>query len=247
VAFRRRASEGHPVAGDAFPGWTVRRPTGVITSADATPRPSVRVEAYGTVTSLRPTGEQCGCGYGRSVRTRLVAAAATAGLLAGCASSEPVLLERTTPPSTNVVASPSQTSPTTPQTVQPTSLDTSEPAGGTIIATAGSEFGDVLFDDTGQAIYLFDLENSSAPACYDQCAVEWPPVLTDGTPVAANGALADLLGITARADGSTQVTYAGHPLYYYAHEGKNEVLCHNFPDYGGVWFAISPTGERAPV
>jgi predicted lipoprotein with Yx(FWY)xxD motif len=131
--------------------------------------------------------------------------------------------------------------------VQPTSLDTSEPAGGTIITTAGSEFGNVLFDDTGQAIYLFDLETTSVPACYDECAVEWPPVLTDGAPVAADGARADLLGITARADGATQVTYASHPLYYYAHEGTNEVLCHNFPDFGGVWFAISATGEPAPL
>jgi predicted lipoprotein with Yx(FWY)xxD motif len=54
------------------------------------------------------------------------------------------------------------------------------------------------------------------------------------------------LGTTRRSDGSTQVTYAGHPLYFYAHEGKYEVLCHDFFEYGGTWFAIARDGERAP-
>ena len=68
----------------------------------------------------------------------------------------------------------------------------------------------MLFDDTGQAIYLFDIEKTPTPECYDACAEAWPPVLTDGAPVAAGGARADLLGTSPRTDGSMQVTYAGH-------------------------------------
>ena len=82
--------------------------------------------------------------------------------------------------------------------------------------------------------------------CYDECAVAWPPVLTDGPPVAAQGADADALGTTPRTDGSMQVTYGGHPLYYYAHEGPNEVRCHNVSGFGGLWLALSPAGEPAP-
>ncbi len=110
---------------------------------------------------------------------------------------------------------------------------------------AESQFGKILFDRGGQAIYLFDKEATSRPECYDACAEAWPPVLTRGAPVAMARVRDDALSTTKRRDGTTQVTYAGHPLYYYAHEGKNEVLCHNVREYGGLWLVITPTGEAA--
>ncbi len=176
-----------------------------------------------------------------------VVAAIAAGLLVGCAAAEPTPAETATPqPTTTVASTTASGSPTSPETVQPTSSDVTAPAPGTSITVAGSEFGDVLFDASGQAIYLFDIEATATPECYDQCAVAWPPVLTEAPPVASDGAGAKLLGTTARTDGTTQVTYGGHPLYTYAHEGKNEVRCHNFTGFGGVWFAVAPTGEPAP-
>ena len=116
---------------------------------------------------------------------------------------------------------------------------------GVTITTAASDFGQVLFDGTGQAIYLFDKETTAVPDCYGDCAVAWPPVLTDGPPVVGDGATADLLGSTSRTDGSTQATYAGHPLYYYANEGKNVVTCHNVNEFGGLWLVITPSGQAA--
>ena len=116
---------------------------------------------------------------------------------------------------------------------------------GITITTAASDFGLILFDSTGQAIYLFDKETSTTPDCYAECAAAWPPVLTAGPPVATNNANAGLLGTTSRTDGSTQVTYAGHPLYYYAHEGKDEVTCHNVTEFGGRWLVVTPTGQAA--
>jgi predicted lipoprotein with Yx(FWY)xxD motif len=72
-------------------------------------------------------------------------------------------------------------------------------------------------------------------------------VLTDGAPRARGDARSDLLGTTKRRDGSLQVTYDGHPLYFYAHEGKNEVLCHNVSEYGGLWLVVTPEGDAAPA
>ena len=60
------------------------------------------------------------------------------------------------------------------------------------------------------------------------------------------GARPSLLGTTVRRDGSRQVTYAGHPLYSYAHEGKYQVLCHDVEEYGGVWLVVRPDGRPAP-
>jgi len=122
------------------------------------------------------------------------------------------------------------------------------PSGTTPVVTitvADSDFGQVLFDSTGQAIYLFDKEITAVPDCYGDCAVAWPPVLTEGSPAAEAGTMSDLLGTTPRTDGSTQVTYAGHPPYYYAHEGKNAVTCHNVNEFGGLWLAVTPTGQAA--
>lgn len=131
---------------------------------------------------------------------------------------------------------------------------TSDPASssaaarsGTLVTTAASPFGTVLFDRTGQAIYTFDAETSGKPTCYSNCARAWPPVLTTDPPVATSGVRQDLLGTTSRSDGSTQVTYQGKPLYFYAREGKHQVLCHNVREYGGLWLAVTPAGGPAPT
>ena len=111
---------------------------------------------------------------------------------------------------------------------------------------AESEFGTILHDATGQPIYLFDAETSTRPECYDECAKSWPPVLTRGAPRAKGAVQSELLGTTRRTDGSTQISYAGHPLYFYAHEGKFQVLCHNVDEFGGTWLAVQPSGKPAP-
>jgi predicted lipoprotein with Yx(FWY)xxD motif len=114
---------------------------------------------------------------------------------------------------------------------------------GTTIKLAGSQFGKVVFDRAGQAIYLFDKEKSDRSECYGECAAAWPPVLTQGDPEAGKGIDKGLLGTTQRDDGKTQVTYNGHPLYFYAHEGRNEVRCHNVPGFGGLWLALDREGN----
>ena len=103
----------------------------------------------------------------------------------------------------------------------------------------------MLFDQRGQAIYLFTRERSGRPDCYDACARAWPPVLTVGRPTATGAARDGLLSTVARRDGRRQVTYAGHPLYYYAFERPQQVLCHNVTEYGGVWLVVTPAGDAA--
>jgi len=139
---------------------------------------------------------------------------------------------------------------TTAQTTAPVTEGTTTPeptsaAAGTQIITGGSDFGEILFDTTGQAIYLFDKETAGTPDCYDDCAVAWPPVLTAAAPIGGGGVRQTLLGSTPRVDGSLQVTYAGHPLYFYANEGKNEVTCHDVTEFGGRWLVVTPGGEAA--
>jgi predicted lipoprotein with Yx(FWY)xxD motif len=182
--------------------------------------------------------------------SRAVAVLLLAALSTGCAAGEdaPVGGEsadpQRTPPSSPSV---STTSPS--ETAAPSSEPTKKPApdrAGAVIVTAGSAYGPMLFDASRQAIYLFDKEKSSVPRCYGPCAEAWPPVLTSGAPRARQGADGSLLGTVQRTDGTSQVTYAGHPLYFYAHEGRGQVLCHDIREFGGLWLVVTPEGRAAP-
>jgi predicted lipoprotein with Yx(FWY)xxD motif len=119
-------------------------------------------------------------------------------------------------------------------------------ARGTRIVLGESEFGDMLFDAKRQAIYIFERDPKGRSTCYGECAEAWPPVFTDGEPVAGKGVKSSLLGTVKRRDGKEQVTYAGKPLYFYAHEGPGQVLCHNVNLNGGLWWVVGADGERRP-
>ncbi len=117
-------------------------------------------------------------------------------------------------------------------------------ASGTTVRLDDSEFGRMLFDSKQQAIYIFERDERNKSNCYGECATAWPPVFTDGKPRAGDGVDGSLLGTTKRRDGKLQVTYAGKPLYYYAHEGPGEVKCHNVNLNGGFWWVVGADGER---
>jgi predicted lipoprotein with Yx(FWY)xxD motif len=137
--------------------------------------------------------------------------------------------------------------PTTAVTAQPQPAPRPKPAPtGTKIAVAGSDYGTMLFDSRKQAIYSFENDPKGRSVCYGECATAWPPVLTKGEPRALKGARQSLLGTVERRDGKTQVTYAGKPLYFYAHESPGEVRCHNVNLNGGLWSVVAPSGKRRP-
>jgi len=119
-------------------------------------------------------------------------------------------------------------------------------AAGTRITVRGSEFGRMLWGPDRQAVYVFQRDRRNRSRCYGECAEAWPPVYTSGKPVAGRGVRKSLLGTTRRRDGRLQVTYRGRPLYYYAHEGPGQVLCHNVNLNGGLWWVVGPDGKRRP-
>ena len=106
-----------------------------------------------------------------------------------------------------------------------------------------SEFGKAVMNGRGRVLYLFDKETDSTPQCYDECAVAWPPMLTKGKPVAGKGLNQKLLGTTLRTDGTRQVTYKGHPLYYYVHDRPGLILCQDVFEFGGNWLIVNRRGN----
>lgn len=107
-----------------------------------------------------------------------------------------------------------------------------------------SPYGKILQDGRGHSIYLFTKEKSSKSECYDACADAWPPVLTKQSPYAGKGIRESKLGTTRRSDGSRQVTYNGHPLYYYVGETQaDQVLCQAVEEFGGLWYIVDKRGN----
>ena len=119
-------------------------------------------------------------------------------------------------------------------------------AAGTAVTVQSSNFGRIVWGPKHQAVYAFQRDGRNLSRCYGECAALWPPVYTTGKPVAGRGARASLLGTTRRRGGRLQVTYAGRPLYTYAHEGRGQVLCHNVQLNGGLWWVIGPNGRPRP-
>ena len=110
---------------------------------------------------------------------------------------------------------------------------------GVTVATAEHEPGEVLVDGDGMTLYLFDSDPEGESVCTDGCAETWPPLL--GAPMAGSGVDAGLLGTIERPDGTTQATYAGHPLYHYApDEAPGDVTGQGV---GEVWWVLAPDGS----
>jgi len=115
--------------------------------------------------------------------------------------------------------------------------------GTTIAVASNSKLGQILVDGAGKTVYLFVADSGSSSTCYTTCAQIWPPVLTSGPPPAGTGASASLLGTTTRTDGKTEVTYAGHPLYYFVQDKQpGDATGQGVNGFGGLWWVLSPSG-----
>jgi predicted lipoprotein with Yx(FWY)xxD motif len=80
------------------------------------------------------------------------------------------------------------------------------------VKTAASSLGRILVDGRGRTLYLFEKDKRGRSFCAGACTTYWPPLLAHGKPIAGREAKQRLLGPTRRANGTEQVTYAGHPL-----------------------------------
>ncbi|MGE5273588.1 MAG: hypothetical protein ACM3QU_07485 [Verrucomicrobiota bacterium] len=118
-------------------------------------------------------------------------------------------------------------------------------AGGNSIVKVGpSNLGRVLVDAHGKTLYVWAHDKTSKSTCNGDCAAYWPPLITKGRPRAIAGANSKLLGTSRRNDGRLQVTYAGHPLYYFVQDTKaGQTNGEGLTDFGGRWDPVSAAGK----
>jgi predicted lipoprotein with Yx(FWY)xxD motif len=113
-----------------------------------------------------------------------------------------------------------------------------------LITTKQDKLGTILaMGPKKLTVYLFEADNGSTSSCTGECAKFWPPVI--GKPQATGGASASELGTIARADGRTQVTYKGHPLYLFIKDKDDgDTYGQGSKAFGAGWYVLRPSGNK---
>jgi predicted lipoprotein with Yx(FWY)xxD motif len=160
----------------------------------------------------------------RSKAAMLVAPICAALLLAGCGGS-----------STSAVTS------SRPQA-------SGAPTGPVAIKTVTGRDGTYLTDRSGRALYMWVGDDAGKSNCSGDCALAWPPVVTASTPSASGGARSANVGTITRSDGGRQVTYKGHPLYYFVVDsGPGTTKGQGSDSFGARWWLVAPSGAAITV
>jgi predicted lipoprotein with Yx(FWY)xxD motif len=128
------------------------------------------------------------------------------------------------------------------------STSSTGPSGVATVSAASTKLGMVLVDGSGRTLYLFEKDQTNQSACTGACVAAWPIDQSSGTPKAGGGVKASLLGTIRRADGTTQVAYNGHPLYYYdGDSGAGQLNGQDVDAFGAKWFVVTPAGGADTV
>jgi len=115
----------------------------------------------------------------------------------------------------------------------------------TAVATRNTALGEILVDGSGRTLYLFQADQGSTSSCYNACAGVWPPATATGAPLAGAGVHQSLLTTTARKDGSMELVYNGHPLYYFISDKQpGDTTGQALSSFGADWYVLSPAGTK---
>jgi predicted lipoprotein with Yx(FWY)xxD motif len=169
------------------------------------------------------------------VRTASIATVVpiVAALLAGCGSSS----------KSTTSAAPRSTATSTST---PAATSSTPTATAALVTTKQNKLGTVLAVGPKKlTVYLFEADTGSKSTCAGACASVWPPVTTTGQPRTGGHAVASDLGTVTRSDGTVQVTYKGHPLYFYAKDGDvSDAYGQGIKSFGAGWYVLGASGNK---
>ena len=117
--------------------------------------------------------------------------------------------------------------------------------GPATLRLASSADGRHLVDSRGQTVYLFEKDEDGESYCSGACQAVWPPLETKAMPHAGAGVDGAALGTFKRDDGGMQVSYHGHPLYYYAADASTpgKTKGEDVEQFGSTWYIVGPGGK----
>ena len=167
---------------------------------------------------------------------RSLALVAVAVLIAACGSS-----------SSSRTAPKAAATPTT-GTSGSTTAAASSPSSATPVklVTKHSKLGRILAAGPKQlTVYLFEGDKGTTSQCTGPCAKAWPPVIVLGHPAAGGAAQMSLIGTTTRSDGAKQLTYKGHPLYFFNKDKDDgDSYGEGAKAFGSDWYVLAPSGSK---
>ena len=141
-------------------------------------------------------------------------------------------------------SAPASTAPASPAGSSAPASGSASGASTTVITTATASGGTFLVTSSGRAVYLWAKDTGDMSACTGACAGAWPPVTTTGTVTASGGAKASEIGTITRSDGTKQVTYDGHPLYFFVGDtGPGTASGQGSDNFGAKWWLVAPNGS----
>jgi predicted lipoprotein with Yx(FWY)xxD motif len=169
-------------------------------------------------------------------------------VIAGCGSSGSSSSTTTTEASETTAAE-TETKEAAPAQEEAAAETKAEPEAEATPISLGEAtgVGKILVDSEGMTLYYFqkDQKGSGKSKCEGACAEAWPPLTTEGEPEAMTGVKAAMLGTIKRDDGSTQITYAGWPLYTFVEDKKpGEDNGTDSKAFGASWYPLHSNGKK---
>jgi len=118
-------------------------------------------------------------------------------------------------------------------------------AASSAIDVRNGPLGEMLVDGHGRTLYLFEADKPNLSNCSSACLSLWPPLDASARPQAKGGVVASKIGLIPGAGGKDEVTYNGHPLYYYAPDQKpGDTLGQGLNQFGAKWYVLATTGNK---
>jgi predicted lipoprotein with Yx(FWY)xxD motif len=175
------------------------------------------------------------------MRNQIAIAIGAAGIglvVAACSSSSSTTSSG--PATSSPAAAPAAT-----QASSPAATGQASSTATVSLATVSGIPGQALVGSKGRALYLFQADKNGTSACTGACAAAWPPDVVTGQPQAGRGVSQSLLGTITRPDGTMQLTYNGHPLYYFtADTAGGTAHGQGIKAFGAEWYVLSATGSK---
>jgi predicted lipoprotein with Yx(FWY)xxD motif len=125
------------------------------------------------------------------------------------------------------------------------SVPRSRAGANSALGVRRTSLGRTLVDARGRTLYLFEADRPNLSNCSSACLNVWPALTAPGRLRARGGAVGPKIGTIPAHGGKRQVTYAGHPLYYYVGDRKpGDVNGQGLNQFGAEWYALSPAGRK---
>jgi predicted lipoprotein with Yx(FWY)xxD motif len=171
-------------------------------------------------------------------------ALATTFVIAGCGSSSSSSGSSSTTSSSAAATTATTTTPASTAPAGESSSASSEP--GVTITAKKDKLGTILAAGPKKlTVYLFEADKGGQSSCSGACAKAWPPVTTTGEPQAGGAAVTADLGTISRSDGTKQVTYKGHPLYFFVKDKEDDdTYGQGSDEFGAEWYVMKPSGNK---